>query len=149
MGMQQASLYSAMGSSNSGLCCVHAMGKILDSFLNIHYDLACTALLPRVMEYNSLACPDKFINIAKCFGENIDNIPPTEASMKAVAAVEKLSMDIGMHNPLSKKGLTADLINRMAKHVMASDTVNNNPREVTMQDIIQLYKKTFDLISFA
>lgn len=141
-GMQHACLYSALGSSNSGLGNVYAMANSLDGHFNIHHGIACAVTLPVVMEFNAMACPEKFITIAQCFGESVSHLPMTEASLKAVEAVRKLAKDIGIPNRLREVGISTDLIEQMAREVIVSEVQKTNPRETSVQDVIRLYRES-------
>lgn len=142
-GMQNACLYSALGSSNSGLGNVYAMANSLDCHFNIHHGIACAVSLPPVMEFNAMACPDKFIKIADYFGECVAGLPMTEASMKAVEAVRKLARDIGLPETLCEVDITPDSIKQMSKEVISSSIQKTNPRNTKLQDVINLYKMIF------
>ncbi|WP_459907371.1 iron-containing alcohol dehydrogenase [Desulfotomaculum defluvii] len=142
LGMQNACLFSAMGSCNSGLGNVYAMANSLLGYYNIHHGVACAVMLPAVMRFNSMAAPDKFIEIAKSFGEPVDQLPMTEASLKAVKAVKSLSQSVGIPDRLGDVGITTDQIEQMALQVIQSDVQVTNPRETTLQDVIQLYRES-------
>lgn len=142
IGMQNACLFSAMGSCNSGLGNVYAMANSLLGHYNIHHGVACAVMLPAVMKFNSMAAPAKFIEIAKSFGEPVDNLPMYEASLKAVDAVRSLAQSIGIPECLRDVGITTDQIEQMALQVMNSDIQATNPRETTLQDVVLLYRES-------
>lgn len=149
IGMQNACLYSALGSSNAGLGNVYAMANALAGHMNIHHGIACAVTLPAVMEFNAMACPEKFIHIATCFGESVSSLPAPEASLKAVEAVKKLARDVGLPERLPESGLTGDLLEQMAREVIESEIPKTNPRETSMQDIIRLYRESVSLSQWA
>ncbi|MTI81620.1 MAG: iron-containing alcohol dehydrogenase [Firmicutes bacterium] len=143
IGMQNACLYAAIGSSNAGYGNAYAMANYIHTNFNIHYGLACALILPNVMEFNTLACPDKFIKIAQLFGEHTNNLPNHKAALKAAEAVRNLTKDIGIPQELSIEGLTEEGIKYLSKYVFDSVSQRSNPRKNNLQDIIDLYLKSF------
>ena len=141
-GMQMACLYSALGSSNSGLGNVYAMANSLDGHFNILHGIACAVTLPTVMEFNTMACPNKFIDIAGCFGENVTGLPEAEASLKAAVTVRKLVRDIGLPAGLRDMDITEERIEQMSRDVIDSGIHKTNPRETNLIDIINLYRES-------
>ncbi len=141
--MQNACLYSAMGSANAGRGIVYAMANSLTGHFDMHHGIACAVVLPKVMEFNAMASPKKYINIAKVFGENVSNLPLAEASQKAVEAVRKLAGDIGIPDHLPDVAITTEDIEQMAREVMESDDVKTNPRETVLQDVVEFYQTVF------
>lgn len=141
-GMQMACLYAALGSSNSGLGNVYAMANSLDGHFNILHGIACAVLLPAVMEFNTMACPDKFIEIAGCFGENVSGLPAPEASLKAAVAVRKLVKDIGLPAGLREMEITEKQIVQMSRDAIGSGIYKTNPRETNLMDMIKLYRES-------
>ena len=63
-GMSLASLFGGISLSNCGLGLVHAISHPLGGQFNIPHGLANTMILPYVMEFNIIANPAKFANIA-------------------------------------------------------------------------------------
>ncbi|MEG6520633.1 iron-containing alcohol dehydrogenase [Desulfotomaculum sp. 1211_IL3151] len=142
VGMQNACLFSAMGSYNSGLGNVYAMANSLLGHYNIHHGVACAVMLPAVMKFNSMASPEKFIEIAKSFGEPVDKLPMHEASLRAVHAVKSLAQSIGIPERLRDVGITTDQIEQMALQVTKSEIQATNPRETNLQDVMMLYRES-------
>jgi len=144
--MHNAYLYSALGSINSGLGLVDAISKAIHVHFNISYELATAMTLPVVMEFNAIACPEKFSNIAALFGENIKDLPAHEAAFKAVYAVKKLARDIGIPDRIDNLNINDDQIGLVSKDVVNNSNVQlNNPRETSLEDIVNMCKKVFDV----
>ena len=61
--------------------------------------------LPVVMEFNYLAEPDRFVDVARALGESVDHLSRLEAAARAVAAVRNLARDVGIPATLSAYGL--------------------------------------------
>ena len=50
-------------------------------------------MLPYVCEYNLIAAPERFAEIAAAMGEKIEGLTVMEAAAKAPAAIRKLNQD--------------------------------------------------------
>jgi 1,3-propanediol dehydrogenase len=58
-----------------------------------------------VARYNLIANPEKFADIAELMGENITGLSTLDAAEKAIAAITRLSMDIGIPQHLRDLGV--------------------------------------------
>jgi alcohol dehydrogenase len=55
----------------------------------------CNAiLLPHVCRFNLIARVDRFVDIARAMGENVDGLSQREAAEKALTAISTLSKDV-------------------------------------------------------
>ena len=70
----------------------------LGGFYNLPHGVCNAILLPAVCEFNMIANPKRFADIAVAMGENIKNLSDVEAAAKGIAAIRKLSSDIGRNN---------------------------------------------------
>ncbi len=64
-----------------------------------------------------------------------------EASKAAVEAVRKLSLEVGIPQTLGEIGITEKDIPALAEQALADVCTPGNPRDVTLEDIVSLYKK--------
>ena len=70
--MMEGSLYGGMAFANAGVGAVHAFDYPLGGEFHLAHGLTNTMMLPYVMRYNILGCPDKFAQMAKAFGEKVE-----------------------------------------------------------------------------
>ena len=134
-----ASSLGMMAGSLTRLGTVHAMAHALGSLFHAHHGLACGLLMPYVMEFNLVSCPEKFSMIAQAMGERIDGLGVMEAAQMAVGAVQDLCADIGIPETLSELGVTEDSIPALAEGTMAGN-VATNPRKTTYEDVVKLFE---------
>ncbi|MDC5191913.1 iron-containing alcohol dehydrogenase, partial [Acinetobacter baumannii] len=67
--LANASLMAGLAFGNAGVGAVHALAYPLGGRFHIPHGVSNALLLPYVMEYNKVACLDKFRVIAQCFDE--------------------------------------------------------------------------------
>ncbi len=142
-GMAVAQYIAGMAFSNVGLGAVHGMAHPLGAIFDIPHGVANALLLPVVMEYNAPAAPDKYVTIAKAMGAYTEGMTREEAANAAVDAVRQLSIRVGIPQHLAELGIKESDLPRLAKSAYADVCTPGNPREVTENDLLQLYKKAF------
>lgn len=128
---------------DANLC--HAMSHPLSAHYDIAHGLAVGLLTPVTMEYNIDALPDKYINVAKIMGEEIKELPKKEAAKLAVKAVRRLLNDIGFPKGFKKIGVEERDLEKLAQDTLLMGALTTNIKEVKFEDIVNLFKKTFNL----
>ena len=136
--MIMGSLIAALAFNITRLGNAHALAIPLGIKYNIPHGEVNAILLPWVMQYNLSACPDKFIEIAKLFGEDTSGLAPMEAAQKSVKAIKALLRDIGIKDGLKKWNVKEDELAEIAAKAIKSDNVKSNPRKTKEADLIQL-----------
>lgn len=140
-GMAVAQYIAGMAFSNVGLGLVHGMAHPLGSLFDIPHGVANAVLLPTIMEFNKEKCLDKYPEIARAMGVDTTGMSREEASQAAVDAVKALSIKVGIPQHLSELGITEKDLPRLAEQALADVCTPGNPRDVTLDQIIALYKK--------
>lgn len=140
----------ALGSLYGGIClgpvntaAVHALSYPLGSMFHLPHGLSNALLLPYVMEYNLVASPKRYAEVAVALGckEESDDIATAK---KGVEKIKELIKDCGLPLQLRDAGVTEDAIPLMAEAAMKIQRLlKNNPREVTEADAINIYKAAF------
>ena len=139
-GMALGQYIAGMGFSNVGLGIAHAMAHGLSALYNTPHGKACAILLPTAMKFNAAKTGDKYRKIAIAMGvKGAEKMPLAKVRQAAIAAVEKLSKDVGI--PQNLKGiLKREDIPFLAKSAYADACRPGNPRDLTVKDIEKLYK---------
>jgi len=131
---------AAHTSSSAGL--VHGMNYPLTAKTHVSHGTALALLLPHILEFNSIACPHKYARIAQIMGETVDGCSPMEAPLKSAQAVRRLCRDVGMPGTLTEVGFKEQDIDDALDFLFEYQTyaMENNPRDVTREDLRQIYK---------
>lgn len=139
-GMALGQYIAGMGFSNVGLGIDHSMAHGLSALYDMPHGKACAILLPTAMKFNAPKTGDKYRAIATAMGvAGVDKMTRTEARKAAIAAVEKLSSDVGI--PKDLKGvLKKEDVKFLAESAYADACRPGNPRDCTVADIEKLYK---------
>ena len=96
-------------------------------------------LLPIAMEFNKPVCAERLAKVAVAMGVDTTGMSTDEAADAAIAAVKQLSADVNI--PHACEAMKADEIEVLAKDAMADACFPGNPREATLDDVIELFKK--------
>jgi lactaldehyde reductase len=140
-GMALGQYVAGMGFSNVGLGIVHSMAHPLGALYDTPHGVANAIILPTVMEYNAQATGDKYKYIAAAMGvEGTDNMSVDEYRKAAIDAVKQLSADVGIPADL-KEIVKEEDIPFLAQSAYDDACRPGNPRDTSVEEITELYKK--------
>jgi len=143
--MLLGSLLGGKALATAGVGLVHAMAYPLGGMFNTAHGLANAVLLPYVVEYNIIGCPEKFATVAQIMGYETEGLPLREAAQLAVEAIHQLNADVGIPSSLAALNIPTDKIPEMAKIALTvTRPVENNPRKPSEDDVIAVYEAAFD-----
>jgi len=131
---------AAHTSSSAGIA--HSMNYPITAKTHISHGSALALILPHVMEFNLIACPDKYAKIAQILGEDVTNCSAIKAAWKSVQAVKRLCQDLCMPQHLTEVGFLEDDIPNALDFLFEYQLygMENNPRDPTKEDFIKIYK---------
>ncbi len=143
-GMALGQYATGMAFSNVGLGVVHGMAHPLSAFYDTPHGVANAVLLPYVMAFNAEYTGEKFREIARAMGvEGVDKMTQPEYRKAAIAAVEKLSKDVGIPQTLKEIGVKEEDLDALADAAMADVCTGGNPRPCTKEAVLEVYKTAF------
>jgi alcohol dehydrogenase len=143
--MLLGSLLGGKALATAGVGLVHAMAYPLGGMFNTAHGLANAVLLPYVVEYNIIGCPEKFASVAQIMGYETEGLPLREAAQLAVEAIHQLNADVGIPGSLTALNIPTDKIPEMAKIALTvTRPVENNPRKPSVDDVIAVYEAAFN-----
>lgn len=141
--MAYAEYIAGMGFSNVGLGIVHSMAHSLGAFFDTPHGLANAILLPHVLKFNGSVCPDLFRNMGNAMGLSMEGLTEEETIDEVVEAVRVLSINLGIPQTLREIGVPEEMIPALANQAINDICTSGNPREVTVDDIINIYKEAY------
>ncbi|WP_319204838.1 iron-containing alcohol dehydrogenase [uncultured Ilyobacter sp.] len=138
--MAYAAFLAGMAFNNASLGNVHAMAHQLGGFYNLPHGVCNAILLPQVQEFNLIAYPERFVDIARALGESIEGISTMEAAAKAISAIKRLSQDVGIPSGLRELGVKEEDFSTLADNTLKDVCIATNPRKSSKNQIIQLFR---------
>ena len=139
-GMALGQYIAGMGFSNVGLGIVHSMAHGLSALYDTPHGVACAIILPIGLEYNKPAALTRYRAIGKAMEvPYIDSMSDEEAADATIAAVRKLSADVGI--PANLHGIVKEEdVMFLSESAYADACRPGNPRETSVDEIAKLYR---------
>ena len=139
-GMALGQYIAGMGFSNVGLGIVHSMAHGLSALYDTPHGVACAILLPVGLEYNKPVAGERYRAIGKAMEvPYIDTMNDEDAANATIAAVKKLSKDVGIPENLHGILKEEDIL-FLSESAYADACRPGNPRDTSVEEIIELYK---------
>ena len=139
--MGLAQYIAGMGFSNVGLGIVHSMAHQLGAVYDTPHGLANAILLPTVMKFNGEVCYERFREILIALGVDARVFTKDEVIKTFVEKIKDLSEKVGITQTVKDTGCKVEDLPMLADKAMEDPCKPGNPREVTKEDFIELFKQ--------
>ena len=137
-----ASTMAGMAMNPTRLGLAHALAMPLGSWdLRVPHGVVLAVTLPHVMEFNYLAEPERFVEVARALGAAVYGLPVLEAARRSVEAVRELSRDIGIPKSLSGFGVREEHVGKVVEEAIKSGNVPVNPRRADADDLARILRQ--------
>ncbi len=141
--MMLASTMAGLAMNPTRLGLAHALAMPLGSWdLRVPHGIVLAVTLPLVMEFNCVAEPERFVEVARALGVAVEGLPVMEAARRSVEAVRELSRDIGIPEGLSRFGVREEHVVKVVEEAMKSGNVPVNPRRADAGDLALILRQT-------
>ncbi len=145
--MLLGSFLAGVAFANAGVAAVHAFAYPLGGMFHVAHGLANSLMMPTILRFNSPACAERYARIGQVFtrGREADREMGREATAESVVRrVEELSGLLGLPRNLAAIGIPAEALEPMSQAVvLITRLLNNNPRQVSLQDARAIYREAF------
>lgn len=140
--MGLAQYIAGMGFSNVGLGIVHSMAHQLGAVYDTPHGIANAILLPIVMRFNGEVCADRFREILVNIGRpDAANLNDQDVINTFVWKITELSKAVGITQNVRDVGCKEEDLEMLAEKALEDPCKPGNPREVTKEQFIELYKQ--------
>lgn len=140
--MALAQYIAGMGFSNVGLGIVHSMAHQLGAVYDTPHGIANAIILPTVMRFNGEVCSDRFREILCHIGRpDARDLNDQDVINTFVWMIQELSKSVGVTQTVKDTGCREEDIEMLADKAMEDPCMPGNPREVTKEDFIRLYRE--------
>ena len=142
MGMAQ--YIAGMGFSNVGLGIVHSMAHQLGAVYDTPHGIANAMLLPTVMRFNGEdpATAQRFREILMNIGRpDAEHLSDQDVINTFVWMISELSKTVGINTKITDYGAKEEDFEMLAEKAMNDPCKPGNPREVSKEDFIELYRR--------
>ncbi|OIL37713.1 1,3-propanediol dehydrogenase [Oenococcus oeni] len=142
--MVEAEMLAGMAFNNANLGYVHAMAHQLGGQYDAPHGVCCALLLPYAEEYNLIADPERFAELARIMGENTDGLSTRDAAELSIKAMKQLSEDVGIPHSIKDIGAKPEDFDLMAENALKDGNAFSNPRKGTKEDIVKIFQEAYD-----
>ncbi len=142
--MVEAEMLAGMAFNNANLGYVHAMAHQLGGQYDAPHGVCCALLLPYAEEYNLIADPERFAELARIMGENTDGLSSRDAAELSIKAMKQLSEDVGIPHTIKDIGAKPEDFDLMAENALKDGNAFSNPRKGTKEDIVKIFQEAYD-----
>ena len=140
--MGLAQYIAGMGFSNVGLGIVHSMAHQLGAVYDTPHGVANAILLPTVMRFNGAVCADRFREILVNIGRpDAAHLNDQDVINTFVWMIEELSKKVGITMRIKDTGCKEEDLSMLADKAMQDPCKPGNPREVSKEDFIRLFRE--------
>jgi lactaldehyde reductase len=140
--MSMAQYIAGMGFSNVGLGIVHSMAHQLGAVYDTPHGIANAILLPTVMRFNGVVCAQRFREILCHIGRpDAEFLNDQDVINTFVWKIQELSKAVGVTQTVKDTGCKEEDLEMLAEKAMEDPCKPGNPREVTKEDFIELYRQ--------
>ena len=140
--MGLAQYIAGMGFSNVGLGIVHSMAHQLGAVYDTPHGIANAILLPTVMRFNGEVCANRFREILVNIGRpDAAHLNDQDVINTFVWMITELSKSVGITQTVTDVGAKEEDFEMLADKAMQDPCKPGNPREVSKEDFINLYRQ--------
>jgi alcohol dehydrogenase class IV len=126
--------------SNTGTGNDHALARALGGLCDTPHGLATAIFIPHVLEFNAIARPRRYGEIARALGLPAEGTH-REVAKRLVDELHQLLADLGIPARLSAIGVGRELIPDLVK--VALKNVGPNPRRTTAEDLQKILEAAY------
>ena len=141
--MSVAALEAGIAFNNASVTIIHGMSRPIGALFHVAHGLSNAMLLKECLTFALEGAYDRFAELGRAVGVAADTDSDKEASEKFLAAVDAITKELETPT-LAEFGIDKDeffkVIDKMAFDAMDSGSPQNTMRDVTEDDVKQIYK---------
>ena len=141
--MSVAALEAGIAFNNASVTIIHGMSRPIGALFHVAHGLSNAMLLKECLTFALEGAYDRFAELGRAVGVASDADSDKEASEKFLAAVEAIVKELETPT-LAEFGIDKEeffkVIDKMAFDAMDSGSPQNTMREVTEEDVKQIYR---------
>ncbi|MCK7596580.1 iron-containing alcohol dehydrogenase [Microbulbifer sp. CAU 1566] len=143
--MLLGALYAGQAFANAPVAAVHALAYPLGGHFHIPHGLSNSLVLPHVLRFNAPQAAALYAELAPCIMGRDAASGSAEVQAEALVCwLENLIAELGLPSRLRDCGVTEESLARLAADAMQQQRLLvNNPRAVTEQDALAIYRAAF------
>lgn len=142
--MAYAQFLAGMAFNNASLGYVHAMSHQLGGFYDLPHGVCNALLLPHVEAFNVQTSAGRLTDVARAMGVLVEGLDAAAGAQACLAAIRRLSVDIGIPASLSELGVKEKDIPLLAANALKDACGLTNPRKASQAEIEAIFRGAMD-----
>lgn len=143
-GMLLGSCLAGQAFANAPVAAVHALAYPLGGRYHIPHGLSNSLVLPSVLRFNAVEAADLYAELAPIFTREPHSSSCQEDCERFISSIEALLKRSGLPLRLREVGVPDSVFGELAADAMQQQRLLvNNPRDVTEQDALEIYKSVY------
>lgn len=135
------SMQAGLAFSNASLGAVHAMAHSLGGYKDLPHGECNAMLLPHVIDFNFLAVPNRFRDVAKAMGLDSRGMQDDKVRTWLRDRIHELRSAVGIRDTLATKGIRVADIPTLSDRAVLDPCLITNPRAANKRDIQTIYEE--------
>jgi alcohol dehydrogenase len=115
------------------------MAHQLGGFYDLPHGVCNAVLLPHVQAYNKQVAARRLGDIARAMGEDVDGLDDDAAAERCLAAIRKLSGDIGIPGGLAQLGVQTKDLPTLTANALKDACGLTNPIQASHEEIRAIF----------
>ncbi|MDH4560782.1 iron-containing alcohol dehydrogenase [Pseudomonas sp. BN411] len=141
--MMMGATLAGIAFSNASVALVHGMSRPIGAYFHVPHGLSNAMLLPDVTAWSMPAARGRYADCARAIGAALPRDSNAQANLKLIAYLEDMNSALAVPT-LQAFGADRQLFDQsvaiMAQQALASGSPGNNPRQASVEEIVDLYK---------
>ena len=142
--MALAALEAGIAFNNSSVTVIHGMSRPIGALFHVAHGLSNAMLMKECLTFALSGAKERFGDLGRAVGVASENDTDAEAGKKFLAGVESLVKELDIPD-LEGAGIQREkffeLIDKMAHDAMESGSPQNTMRDITEEEVKEIYKK--------
>lgn len=142
--MALAALEAGIAFNNSSVTVIHGMSRPIGALFHVAHGLSNAMLMKECLAFALSGAKERFGDLGRAVGVASENDTDEEAGRKFLAGVEALVKELDIPD-LEGAGIQREkffeLIDKMAHDAMESGSPQNTMRDITEEEVKEIYKK--------
>jgi alcohol dehydrogenase len=140
--MMLGSMLAGIAFSNSDTAAVHSLGEAIGGMYDLHHGHMMGILLPYVMDYNLMAGPGRFVEMAAAMDVRARRLSKIETAWKTVEVVNSL-LKLLMVPDLKESGVQEESFDKLAEIAMKNVGTADNPRKMSKEGFTEILANAY------
>jgi alcohol dehydrogenase class IV len=145
--MMLGSTLAGIAFSNASVALVHGMSRPIGAAFHVPHGLSNAMLLPEVTRFSLSGASARYADCARAMGIATAADTDAQAGVKLIDELYAINDELQVPSPAQfgiDRGVYFSSLTNMAQQALASGSPGNNPREASVEQMIEIYRTVYE-----